>query len=65
MFFLFSTDPHYFRQVSEFARTFMGDQIRYARNAFQAENTPYRESVLAELKTLEDKIPDLKYAFED
>ena len=65
MFFLFSTDPYYFAQVSEFARTFMADQIRYARNAFQAQHTPYRDYVLAELKELEDKIPDLKYAFED
>ncbi len=64
MFSLFFTDPHYFMQVSEFARTYMADQIRYARNAFEAADTPYRESVLAQLKELEDKIPGLKYAFE-
>ncbi|KAL8857507.1 MAG: hypothetical protein Q9178_006002 [Gyalolechia marmorata] len=61
--FRFSLPP--LTKVSEFARTFMGDQVRYARNAFQAENASYREYVLAELKKLEDKIPELKYAFED
>ncbi len=65
MFFLFSTDPHYFSNVSEFARTYMEDQIRHAREAFQAADTPFRDYVLAELKKLEDKIPDLKYAYED
>ena len=43
----------------------MGEQIRYARNAFSAQNAPFRESVMKQLKELEDKIPDLKYAFED
>jgi phage shock protein A len=43
----------------------MEDQIRHAREAFQAADTPFRDYVLAELKKLEDKIPDLKYAYED
>lgn len=43
----------------------MGNQIAYAVAAFQDSNTTYREDVLAELKRLQGKIPDLKYAFED
>lgn len=57
-------DPYYFAQVSEFARTYVADQIRYIRTQFQASNSPYRESVLAELLELENAIPDMKYAFE-
>ena len=57
-------DPHYFAQVSEFARTWMADRINYARSQFGTANTAERDYVMAELKKLEDKIPGLKYAFE-
>lgn len=57
-------DPYYFQQVSEFARTWVADRIRFARARFQATNSPFRESVLAELLEIENAIPDMKYAFE-
>ncbi|CAJ2504126.1 Uu.00g115200.m01.CDS01 [Anthostomella pinea] len=57
--------PYYFSQVSEFARNWAGDTIRYIRTQFQASSSPYRDYVLSELKKIEDKIPDMKYAFED
>ncbi|KFY90758.1 hypothetical protein V498_05840 [Pseudogymnoascus sp. VKM F-4517 (FW-2822)] len=44
--------PHYFIQVSQFARTYMDNQIEYAVTAFQDSNATYREYVLAELKRL-------------
>lgn len=59
------TDPYYFGQVSEFARTFVSDQVNYIRGQFEASNSEYRDYVLAELQKIEDKIPDLKYPFED
>ncbi|KAK1752214.1 hypothetical protein QBC47DRAFT_433206 [Echria macrotheca] len=57
--------PHYFRQVSEFTRTYMADRIRYVRNAYASDGSPFREYVLAEIKRIEDQIPNMKYAFED
>jgi hypothetical protein len=57
-------DPYYFSLVSEFARTYVADQITYIRAQFQASNSPYRESVMAELLELENAIPDMEYAFE-
>ena len=42
----------------------IGDCIREARQEFQATDTPFRDFVLAELKGVEDKTPDLKYPFE-
>lgn len=57
-------DPHYFAQVSEFARTWMAGRIAHTRAQFGASSSPMREYVLDELKKLEDKIPDLKYPFE-
>jgi len=58
-------DPHYFRDVSEFARTYMADRIRYVRNAYRSGSSPFRDYVLAEIKRIEDQIPKMKYAFED
>lgn len=43
---------------------YMSNRIREARSAFQADDAPFRDYVLAELQSLEDKIPDLKYSFE-
>ncbi len=57
--------PYYFQQVSEFARTYVANQIRVIRQAFAAQNSPYRDSVLTELLEIENKIPDMKSAFED
>ncbi|KAI0157094.1 hypothetical protein GGR52DRAFT_586914 [Hypoxylon sp. FL1284] len=57
--------PHYFGQVSAFARTWTGDQIRYVRAQYQASTSPYRDYVLSELKKIENKIRDMKYEFED
>jgi hypothetical protein len=57
-------DPYYLSLVSEFARTYVADQITYIRAQFQTSNSPYRESVMAELLELENAISDLKYAFE-
>ncbi|KAI9927170.1 hypothetical protein MW887_003554 [Aspergillus wentii] len=42
-------DPYYFQQVSEFARTYVSDQIRAIRNAFRETNSPLRESIEREL----------------
>ncbi|KAK6950778.1 hypothetical protein Daesc_007303 [Daldinia eschscholtzii] len=69
--------PYYFGQVSEFVRNYVSelfsrlslpivsDSIRYIRQQYEASNDPNRESVLKELQEIEDKIPDMKYAFED
>jgi hypothetical protein len=59
------TDPYYFQQVSEFARTYVADQIRYIRSQFSASTSPYRESVLRELLEIENQIPKMRYPFED
>lgn len=42
----------------------MTTHIRRARTAFQGTELPYRDSILEQLKNLEDKIPKLKYPFE-
>ncbi len=57
--------PYYFQQVSEFARTYVANQIRVIRQEFAAQDSTYRDSVLTELLEIESKIPDMRYAFED
>jgi hypothetical protein len=59
------TDPYYFQQVSQFARTYITEQIRVIRREYTSSTSPYRESVLKEVLEIENKIPDMKYAFED
>ncbi|GAW18020.1 hypothetical protein ANO14919_074890 [Xylariales sp. No.14919] len=57
--------PFYFRQVSQFARDFVSNQIRIIRGMYEAEGMYKRESVLRELQDIEDQIPNLRYPFED
>lgn len=58
--------PHYFSQVSEFARTWASSQIDWIRSQYDANPDAYdRESVLKRLKDIENDIPNWKYAFED
>ncbi|VBB73365.1 Putative Glycoside Hydrolase Family 18 [Podospora comata] len=58
--------PHYFSQVSEFARTWSQDHIRAIREYYDEHpDTVYQDEVLKELKEIEDSIPDWKYKFED
>ena len=57
--------PYYFQQVSEFARIYVANQIRVIRQAFAAQDSTYRDSVLTELLEIENQIPNMKYAFED
>ncbi|KAL4937867.1 hypothetical protein BDV06DRAFT_232270 [Aspergillus oleicola] len=52
------------REVSAHARETMRTYIAHARGVFSASNSEMRESVLKELKKLEDRIPNLKYNFE-
>lgn len=59
------SDPHYFSQVSDFARTWATEHIREVREGFQASPVQYRQSVLRDLSELEDRIPDMRYPFED
>ncbi|RYP81113.1 hypothetical protein DL770_005976 [Monosporascus sp. CRB-9-2] len=57
--------PYYFSAVSEFARTWAANQIRYIRGRYQANSRAHRrEDVLKELQEIEDDIPNWKYAFE-
>lgn len=57
--------PHYFSQVSEFARDWGASMIRHAREQYEANPDAYnRDAVLEELKELEGSIADWKYAFE-
>lgn len=51
--------------VPEFARTYVANQIRVIREEFAAQDSLYRDSVLVELREIENKIPDMKYAFEN
>ncbi|KAJ6156940.1 hypothetical protein N7497_005825 [Penicillium chrysogenum] len=58
-------NPHYFSSVSSFARTWATDTIRRIRSEFEDSNGLYRDSILKELLEIENKIPDIQYAFED
>ncbi|OAQ69059.1 hypothetical protein VFPPC_13779 [Pochonia chlamydosporia 170] len=57
--------PTYFAQVSEFARTYVADQVRFICRRFGTQTTEMAASVLLELDEIEDRIPKLKYKFED
>lgn len=59
------TDLNYFGQVSEFARTWVSDSVNYIRTQFRVGNREYRDYMLSELKKINDKIPGMKYPFED
>ena len=51
--------------MSSFARTWATDTIRRIRSEFEDSNGLYRDSILKELLEIENKIPDIQYAFED
>lgn len=58
--------PYYFEQVSEFARTWAGDQITYIREQYQANPGAFdRASVLKRLTEIENDIPNWKYPWEE
>lgn len=58
--------PHYFQQVSQFARDWGARMVQLAREEYEANpNAPNRDAVLDELKKIENSIPGWKYAFED
>jgi hypothetical protein len=60
-----STDPYYFGQVSQFARTYIAAEIRYIREQFRNSQSRFRDSVLQGLLEIENEIPNMKYSFED
>lgn len=57
--------PHYFGQVSEFARNFVTERLRDIQQEFQPADASHRDSVLEEVRRLQDQIDDMRYPFED
>ena len=58
-------DINYFSLVSTHARTWAAEHIREVREGFQASRNSQRESILKELTEIENRIPDMRYPFED
>ncbi|RWA07611.1 hypothetical protein EKO27_g7496 [Xylaria grammica] len=57
--------PFYFSQVSEFARNWVNDRVRYIQRTFAGSESYERDFVLKEAQEIEKQIPDLKYPWED
>ncbi|KAI0411936.1 hypothetical protein F5X98DRAFT_356233 [Xylaria grammica] len=57
--------PFYFNQVSIFARSYVTGRVQYIQRYFSRAGSYKRESVLAEVKEIADKIPELKYPWDE
>ncbi|KAK4455343.1 hypothetical protein QBC34DRAFT_420150 [Podospora aff. communis PSN243] len=56
--------PHYFAQVSQFARDYLFARIRYVRSEYAAIGIPFRDWVISEVDYIESRIPECFYPFE-